>query len=189
MRIYTRQGDQSTTQLIGGHRVSKNHDQINAYGDVDELNAVIGGIVTHLPDDCSDISEEIHRIQIDLFDIGACLATPETIHSSQRYLPEDRIQSLEKAMDRMSCAVPPLNTFILPAGHISAVFSHMARTVCRRSERKVVGLIEKTNPSDRLDDLDMIQTYLNRLSDYCFVLARYLNHRFNVEETIVKRKK
>jgi len=193
MQIYTRKGDNGTTQLIGGQRVSKNHDQVNAYGEVDELNAFIGGILAHLPGDFSTdsaIYDELYHIQLNLFDIGACLAISSKENSKpKKTLTESQIEILEKAIDRMSSDIPPLKAFILPAGHTGAVFSHLARTVCRRAERRVVGLIENSAFSDRHFHFKLIQKYLNRLSDFFFVLARYLNHRLNIDETIVDQKR
>jgi cob(I)alamin adenosyltransferase len=193
MTIYTRQGDNGTTQLIGGQRVSKNNEQVNAYGDIDELNSFIGGILTHISEDSAidaKILDELYHIQMDLFGLGSCLATSEHKNcSSPKHMVENRVESLEKSIDRMSCHLPPFKAFILPAGHASAVFSHMARTICRRAERKVVGLIDSNQLSEKCLEYRFVQQYLNRLSDYFFTLARYLNSCFHVEETIVDQKR
>ncbi|KPA10115.1 ATP:cob(I)alamin adenosyltransferase [Candidatus Magnetomorum sp. HK-1] len=190
MNIYTKQGDNGTTQLIGGQHVSKNHYRISAYGVVDELSAIIGGIGVYIPNDCSYISDELYMIQNDLFDVGTILAAPEqnTFLSAQKLLSEKQVLVLEKAIDRMTANMPPLKAFILPAGHISAVFAHMARTVCRRAERKVVGLIEKEKLSGNPVNYSDVQIYLNRLSDYFFALARFFNYQYKFQEILVGKK-
>ena len=191
MNIYTKQGDKGTTQLIGGKRVSKNNDQIDAYGTVDELSSIIGGIDAHISGDLPEISEELHMIQSDLFYIGTILANPEpkSLKSSKNHLSDKQVIILENAIDRMTVKIPPLKSFILPAGHVSAAFAHMARSVCRRAERKVVGLIEKEHYSDTSGNYFTKELmYLNRLSDYLFVLARFLNYQYKNQEILVTKK-
>ncbi|ETR68933.1 MAG: ATP:cob(I)alamin adenosyltransferase [Candidatus Magnetoglobus multicellularis str. Araruama] len=184
MQIYTKKGDTGMTGLIGNQRVSKNHDRINAYGTVDELNAIISAILLHLSNE-TQLTHDIQFIQIDLFDIGACLATMDQRNIS---LPLDqRIADIEAAIDQMTQTIPPLKAFILPSGHAGAVYSHIARTVCRRAERQVVALIDNMEPSCQSDNYDVILMYLNRLSDYFFTLARYINYRFKVPEQFAGR--
>ena len=170
-RIYTKTGDKGDTGLGDGSRVLKNHPRVAAYGGVDELNAVLGLLVSHhapLPE-----SELLQGIQNDLFDVGADLcvppATDEAAGSRLRVTPEQS-QRLEKAIDRLNAGLDPLRSFILPGGQAAAAWCHMARTVCRRAERDVVALtqLEPVNPE--------VVIYLNRLSDLLFVLSRVYNN-------------
>jgi len=174
MKIYTKKGDTGLTSIIGAHQVPKNDPRLNAYGTVDELNAIIGGVLLHLPEKEALTANEIQCIQKDLFQIGACLAR---IDQRKVSLPLNQsVHHIEKAIDHMTQSLPPLNAFILPSGHAGAVFSHMARTVCRRAEREVVEFIEDLEPELRSENYNLVQMYLNRLSDYFFSLARYINH-------------
>jgi cob(I)alamin adenosyltransferase len=160
MKIYTRTGDQGATSLFGGSRVPKNDPRIEAYGTVDELNSFIGLARSHpLPQSVDDV---LHQVQIDLFEIGARLASPNT----DRFAGVDaaRITELEQAIDAMERELAPLTSFILPGGAPAAAQLHVARTVCRRAERCVVALHD-----------DATIAYLNRLSDYLFVAARFAN--------------
>lgn len=172
MKIYTRTGDAGETSLFGGKRVSKNDPRIEAYGTVDELNAFVGAARASWSQ--SPIDEELAAVQSDLFDAGAQLASP----GSSRFAGVDpaRIESLERAIDRMESDLAPLKSFILPGGSQAAAQLHIARTICRRAERLVVAL----------DDESLATTlrYLNRLSDYLFVAARFANHRHNVDDVI-----
>jgi len=180
MKIYTKNGDTGLTDLIGAQKISKNHERLHAYGTVDELNAIIGGILLHIPDNETLIANEIHMIQNDLFDIGSCLARVDQRKVS---LPlNQRVIQIEQAIDQMTQPLPQLKGFILPSGHTGTVFSHMARTVCRRAERQVVGFIEQLEPDLRSDNYYIVQKYLNRLSDFLFTLARYINYRSGVVE-------
>lgn len=174
MKIYTKTGDKGTTALYGGTRVSKNHTRIEAYGTADELNSFIGLIRDQKIDQRS--SESLLKIQNVIFTIGAMLATPpekETLKSGKKRLNintisiED-IEFLEKEIDVMEQSLEPMTNFILPGGHQTVSFCHIARCVCRRVERLVVCL----NEHEPIDEL--ILSYLNRLSDYLFVLARKL---------------
>jgi cob(I)alamin adenosyltransferase len=166
MKIYTKTGDLGETSLFGGARVRKDDSRIEAYGTVDELNSVIGVARAVWPSSSCDA--QLHAIQSDLFDIGAHLASP----GSSRFAgPEaTRITALEQSIDAMETDLAPLKTFILPGGSLAAAHLHVARTVCRRAERLVVAL--------RDDDAATTAsiTYLNRLSDFLFVAARYANH-------------
>ena len=180
MRIYTRTGDDGQTGLFGGGRVSKADVRVEAYGAVDELNSVLGWVISQKPD--AAVEEELIRVQSDLFTIGAQLATPrEPSRGNKPTIPElgsDRIAALERWIDQMESALPELRAFILPGGVPVAAALHVARTVCRRAERRVVALTEaqEIDPS--------VTVYLNRLSDSLFVAARYVNQRNGRTEQI-----
>lgn len=176
--VYTRTGDKGTTSLVGGERIAKDHIRLNAYGTVDELSSWLGAIATSasLP---ADIHPHILRIQNRLFDLGAYLAT-ESSESNQPLLTgitPDEIRLMEEEIDRMDSQVPPLHAFILPGGSQLAAFAHIARTVCRRAERCVITL-SATAPV-RPEAIE----YLNRLSDYLFVVAKYINAKAGIPET------
>ena len=187
-RIYTGAGDQGQTRLFGGERVSKGHPRVEAYGQVDELNAALGALATGLPPDQAGLQEEIESIQIDLFSVGAWLATTPDSSSieSLEEIDPSRVAALESAIDRMEASLPPLAGFILPGGHQSAAQAHLARTVCRRAERQVVRLCESLDENPATEQIQRIITYLNRLSDYLFVLARTCNRLTESEERIWK---
>ena len=178
MRIYTRTGDAGDTGLFGGGRVPKNHPRVEAYGDVDELNAAIGFArsIEQMP----RIDEVLVPIQRDLFAIGALLATPDREkmrqHLEKARVDEDRITQLEYAIDDGDRELEPLKSFIVPGGSPKAAALHVARTVCRRAERRVVFLAES-------EDLPgVVVIYLNRLSDLLFTLARVANRRAGTGE-------
>lgn len=177
MKIYTKRGDRGKTSLLSGERVFKSHKRIEAYGDVDELNSLLGAIAAVVPPESLDVIEEIHKIQSDLVHMSAWLATSPG-SPSVAYLKEISTHSaraLEEAIDRMEKELPPLKHFILPGGHISSALAHVARTVCRRAERHATFLDEQTSDSITSRQLDEILVFLNRLSDYLFLLARYCN--------------
>lgn len=171
MKIYTKQGDAGETGLFGGERVPKDHPRVAAYGDVDELNASIGLARSLEPQDFED--PLLQAIQRDLFAIGAVLATPDPARLIKALggtgIADPAVAQLEAAIDRHEAALPPLKSFILPGGAPKGAALHMARTVCRRAERSVVGLSRATAVSP------VIGRYLNRLSDLLFVLARAAN--------------
>lgn len=169
MKIYTRTGDDGTTGLIGGSRVKKHNIRLESYGTIDELNSYIGVIRSMQSDQHTDQVLEI--IQNKLFVIGANLATDESISLIKKQLPckKTDIELLEKEMDLMNTELPELRNFILPGGSQAASFCHVARTVCRRAERKIVELSEKAEV-----DANLIK-FVNRLSDYLFVLSRKIN--------------
>ncbi|MGD0308669.1 MAG: cob(I)yrinic acid a,c-diamide adenosyltransferase [Acidobacteriota bacterium] len=171
-RIYTKTGDDGTTGLIGGKRVFKDDLRIEAYGAIDELNAVLGVACAHPLPEC--VRGTIHRIQDDLFSVGANLALPAgTQHGSFNVPPivENQITHLERDIDGCQETLEPLRRFILPGGNAPGALLHLARTVARRAERRCVALArtEEVDPS--------IIRYLNRLSDLCFVLARFVNQQ------------
>jgi cob(I)alamin adenosyltransferase len=177
VKIYTGGGDRGKTSLFSGERVDKSDDRVEAYGDIDELNAVMGALTASLTGDRTSIREEVHGIQKDLMVIGALLATtPDAPHfGSLERIGPDRIRALESAMDRMDLELPPLKSFILPGGSIPAAWAHVARTVCRRAERRIIRLGERGVVDLRLEAVQDLLTYINRLSDYLFMLARYCN--------------
>jgi cob(I)alamin adenosyltransferase len=173
MKIYTKTGDGGETTLFGGARVSKHDLRVIAYGEVDELNAAIGAALANEPTDLEHTLLEL--IQRDLFAIGGQLAspTPEKVAKAlaKAQIDEQRIEAMETAMDAAEAVLPPLTAFILPGGTAKAAALHVARTVCRRAERSVVALhAREAVPS-------IILTYLNRLSDLLFTLARLANQR------------
>ena len=182
MKIYTKTGDKGTTALFGGTRVPKHHIRIESYGTIDELNSHIGLI----RDQAIDLIHKkvLMEIQDRLFTVGAILATdPEkaTLKNGKDRLnipkiSESDIKLLEDNMDNMNAALPPMTNFVLPGGHQTVSFCHIARTVCRRAERL----------ASHLNDLEPFQPetlmYINRLSDYLFVLARKLSHELQAEE-------
>lgn len=175
MKIYTRKGDSGETSLIGGSRVPKNHLRIEAYGTVDELNAFVGLI----RDSAQDRSAEdtLVAIQHQLFTIGSELAAEKGHKMKLPELDQNSIDALEKAMDSMDQDLPALKNFILPGGDLTASHCHVARTICRRAERKVVALAAHESIDEQ------ILRYINRLSDYFFILARFYTHRHNGQET------
>jgi len=177
MKIYTGSGDRGRTSLFSGERVSKSDLRVETYGDVDELNSILGLLLTSLPSKQTGLVEEMRRIQSDLLHIGAWLAiTPGSPVSEElEKITEKHSQTLEKAIDRMAEDLPILRDFLLPGGHISSCWAHMARAVCRRAERRVVELSTAQTGAEDSGELGRIIIYLNRLSDYLFVLARYCN--------------
>ena len=173
MKIYTKTGDQGQTGLFGGPRVSKDHARIEAFGTVDELNSHLGLIRT-LPD-AAVFDAELRRIQCELFDLGAELATPGS--TAERITPA-HVAVLEKLIDEHEATLEPLACFILPTGTPLAAAIHVARTVCRRAERRVVTLaaqLDTTIPANAIE-------YLNRLGDLLFVMGRLANHRAGVAD-------
>ena len=169
LKIYTKTGDKGTTGLFGGVRVAKNDPRIEAYGTVDELNSFLGLARASWPS--SPLDAQLGLVQSDLFDIGAHLAAP----GSDRFPGADpsRLAELESAIDAMESELAPLRNFILPGGCAAAAQLHVARSVCRRAERLVVALGEESSV-----------VYLNRLSDYLFVAARYANLKSGVDDVV-----
>jgi cob(I)alamin adenosyltransferase len=186
MTIYTRRGDTGKTDLFSGERVAKTHPRVEACGAVDELNAVLGGLHTNLREQ-DPLAEEVARIQTELLQLGARLGTrPGTaradgLDADGVGITRAQVETLESAIDRMEDALPPLRGFIVPRGHPSAVWAHLARTVCRRAERRAVQIAEEEK-EERAEDLRQAMVYLNRLSDYLFVLARTCNRLVGVAE-------
>lgn len=191
--LYTRTGDAGTTSLIGGQRIAKNSPRVSAYGSVDELNAMIGLVQAHCTDLDDFVTSTLLTINNTLFNIGAYLATPsatkeattpqEAAASTPSTTPQETaaepdspiaprlLSELEHQIDLLDSSVPQLRQFVLPGGSVAAAHAHVARTVCRRAERDILTLADTgayVHPA--------VLTYINRLSDYLFILARYINH-------------
>lgn len=175
MKIYTKKGDSGDTSLFGGQRVSKSTERIEAYGNVDELNSFVGLVASY------EISKKgadyLQKVQELLFTLGADLATPLSSKTRIDRIGENDIQFLEKAIDEMEKDLEPLKNFILPGGSQPGATLHVARTVCRRAERAAVACQEVDEISDNCIK------FLNRLSDFLFVIARYENKEAGVRET------
>lgn len=180
--LYTRTGDAGTTSLVGGQRIAKNSPRVSAYGALDELNAMIGLVQAHTTDLDDFINSTLLTINRTLFSIGAYLATPSATLSPD---PSDQtistqsappisptlLTELEHQIDLLDSSIPPLKLFVLPGGSVGAAHAHVARTVCRRAEREILTLADTgayVHP--------IVLTYINRLSDYLFALARYINN-------------
>ncbi|MDX1651763.1 MAG: cob(I)yrinic acid a,c-diamide adenosyltransferase [Brumimicrobium sp.] len=176
MKIYTKKGDTGETSLMGGKRVAKNDVRIDSYGTVDELNSWIG--LLRDQNIAEESWKELIEIQDRLFTIGSILATaPEGTKMKLPELKDEDIQFLEECIDRMNESLPEMKSFVLPGGNTTVSYSHIARCVCRRAERLVVAL------NDSGEDIKRVMKYLNRLSDYLFVLARKLTQDTAAEET------
>lgn len=173
MKVYTKKGDKGETSLLGGTRVSKTHLRIESYGTVDELNSHVGMLR-----DLADLrNEELIWIQNKLFSIGSVLAMEKK--ESSWSLPEikaEDIAQLESWMDQMDELLEPMKNFVLPGGHPAVSQAHICRTVCRRVERLIIHL----NENEEIDELNL--AFLNRLSDYFFVLSRWLSKEYRIEE-------
>lgn len=174
--IYTKTGDAGTTSLVGGTRVSKTHIRLESYGTVDELNANLGLLRTYLKDE-RDI-RMMEKIQDKLFAVGSYLATDQSVIGLNKasIVTIADIEELEVEMDFMDNLLPPLSAFVLPGGARSAAVCHICRTVCRRAERQILTVAETCEVNHE------VRTYINRLSDYLFVLSRKLNLSENKEE-------
>ena len=170
-KIYTRTGDDGTTGLGDGSRINKDSPRVNAMGDVDELNSVIGMILTETLSDA--IRKSLTQIQHDLFNIGGELSIPGYV-----LLKQARIDDLEEAIDRLNGELSPLKEFILPGGTKAAAYCHLARTVCRRAERELMQLLHSENVTETS------RKYLNRLSDLLFVMCRIINKEAGVSDVL-----
>lgn len=183
MKVYTKTGDAGQTSLVGGQRVSKACERLESYGNIDELNSHIGMLLTYCTDEADSCF--LLDVQAALFVVGGYLATD----NSQREVRQGNIvtpvmvQAVEQEIDRMQQLLPPLRLFILPGGSRAAAVAHVCRTVCRRAERSIVALVESGAVVD-----EQVSAYVNRLSDYFFVLARKLNADAGVEDTVWRRK-
>lgn len=177
LKIYTKTGDAGNTSLIGGTKVPKSHLRIESYGTVDELNSFIGLVYDQTNDEQSRTI--LKEIQDRLFTIGSSLACDPEKEPKLRLpdLKEEDIQLLEKEIDGMNDQMPVMKSFILPGGHVAVSTTHVARCVCRRAERCCVNMLEHEMPVEPI-----VIKYLNRLSDYLFVLARYTGHKLGVPE-------
>jgi cob(I)alamin adenosyltransferase len=179
-RIYTRSGDKGQTSLVYGKRVAKNDIRVEAYGTCDEVNSMIGMGLSFLNNEIFEgkdtFFEKLHRVQTILFHVGAELATPTDKEVAWK-LKQEHIEELESQIDEWDQELEPLKQFILPSGHSGSSTLHAARTVARRAERTAIG-VEDVNP--------LVVSYLNRLSDFLFVAARFVNKQLGVEERPLK---
>jgi cob(I)alamin adenosyltransferase len=174
-KIYTRTGDDGTTGKADGSRIAKDDGLIAAIGDVDELNSVLATVIVHAPEDFTD---SLHSVQNRLFDIGAELAMTGSDYGPFPGINADDVAKLEQELDALNDKLEPLKEFILPGGCAAAAHCHHARAVCRRAERSLVSV-------NRVQALSAeLMAYVNRLSDYLFVLARSINHTQGVEEIL-----
>lgn len=182
MKVYTKTGDKGQTSLVGDKRVSKCCERLESYGTVDELNSHIGVLITY----CSDRQDAdfLLGVQGNLFVVGGYLATDNSEKDVRQgnIVTDEMILAVEKEIDRVQELLPPLRLFILPGGSRAAAFAHVCRTVCRRAERMILRLVETGAVVD-----DNVTAYVNRLSDYFFVLSRKLNQDNNVEDTVWRR--
>ncbi|RJP77828.1 MAG: cob(I)yrinic acid a,c-diamide adenosyltransferase [Desulfobacteraceae bacterium] len=186
MKVYTKTGDRGKTSLFSGERVLKCHDRVETYGEIDELNSFIGMLLTFLPKEEKQIVSEIQNIQRVLFQIGSWLAvTPDSGYAAQLSpLDPAFIENLEQSIDQMDQALPELHSFILPGGGQAAATAHVARTICRRAERHLIRLVQNEKPLGKKTEerMAITQIYLNRLSDYFFILARYCNMLMDIAD-------
>jgi cob(I)alamin adenosyltransferase len=177
MKIYTRTGDKGETALFAGGRISKGHARLQAYGTVDELNTILGLVLAAGVDD--GLRQALERVQSELFTVGADLATPLTARSKAiERVTADLTKQLEREIDNWDESLPTLKNFILPGGSLAGAFLHQARTVCRRAERWVV-VVQEAEPVNQ-----EALRYLNRLSDWLFVIARVANDRTGYAELV-----
>lgn len=177
MPIYTRTGDKGTTSLFDKTRVLKSNDRVESYGTIDELNSMIGAVIAHLRRSKKQelrIKEELEQIQNDLLEIGSSLANPKSLPIKGLNI---RPADFEKLIDKMTAKIPELKNFILPGGSKAGSLLHIARTIARRAERRIVHLIQT-------EDIDQdVVIYVNRLSDLLFTMARFVNHNEKKKET------
>jgi len=186
MKIYTGTGDHGRTSLFSGERVSKSHGRVQAYGDVDELNSILGALAAAIPSQASGLRSQVQQVQSELFQVGAWLATTSGAPVASRL---DSLaaatERLEGAIDQLQARLDPLHDFILPGGHPDAAWAHVARSVCRRVERCVNSLMQDASANeDPPNNLQQVLVYLNRLSDYLFVLARALNKAAGIADVV-----
>lgn len=167
--IYTRTGDSGTTSLVGGTRIDKDNIRLEAYGTIDELNSHVGLLAAEV--EYAEVLTNLRSIQNLLFDIGAYLATPaDSPYRNEYPVSQATIRALEKIIDTLDSQVPPAHNFVLPGGTHASAQAQVARTVCRRAERRIVTLAREVEVSQS------VTIFINRLSDYLFVLARWLNY-------------
>lgn len=185
--IYTKTGDKGTTSLVGGERVSKTDARLEAYGTVDELNSQMGLLMTYLQTEEDRVV--VGQVQNDLFVVGGYLATDQdhTPLKAQTVVDDEMLESLESAIDAIEGSLPQLRAFILPGGTRGAAVCHVCRTVCRRAERKIVALNNELAEKGKGEIDANVLRYINRLSDFLFVLARKINIIANNDEIIWKK--
>tara|TARA_B100002052_G_scaffold46434_1_gene39293 strand:+ start:3047 stop:3667 length:621 start_codon:yes stop_codon:yes gene_type:complete len=184
-KVYTRVGDSGSTSLVGGQQVFKDNVRIEAYGEIDELNAIIGGCKYEVDskidkyNDLKCISDILYRIQHELFNVGTTLATlPEDLNDNMPCIRDEDITRLENELDKFNQSLPILRSFVLPGGSSINIWLHKARTVCRKAERRCVTLSNNTELEPN------VIRYLNRLSDALFVWSRWANHIEGCEENL-----
>ena len=184
--IYTKTGDKGMTSLVGGQRVSKTDPRLEAYGTVDELNSQLGLLLTFIETD--EDRDVVAQVQNDLFVVGGYLATDsdDTKHQGQTIVSDEMVGMIEAAIDRIDASLPPLRAFILPGGCRGAAVCHVCRTVCRRTERRILELNNRLAEQKNGEIDTNVMHYINRLSDFLFVLARKLNIIANKDEIIWK---
>lgn len=185
MKIYTKKGDAGETALFGGKRVKKTHPRIEAYGTLDELNAQLGVARSFLKQDLQkspsllNLDHQLHRIQSELFSLGAELATPAEQKSPLKNpIAETHVHNLEHSIDEMDQELPPLTQFILPGGSLASAQLHIARTVCRRAERLMVECMTE------IELRELCLAYVNRLSDYLFTASRFVNFKSGEKDVL-----
>ena len=184
--IYTKTGDKGMTSLVGGQRVSKTDPRLEAYGTVDELNSELGVLLTYLEKEEDRLV--VGQVQNDLFVVGGYLATDQSSPNARHQIvvSDEMVSMLESAIDSIESSLPPLRAFVLPGGSRGSAVCHVCRTVCRRAERRILDLNNHLT-SDGNDGIDEnVLRYINRLSDFLFVLARKINIIANKDEIIWK---
>ena len=176
MKIYTRKGDSGRTSLIDGDIVYKHNLSVDAYGTIDELNSFLGLLKDYIKDD--KIKDILNNIQVKLFSIGSILASGKNKNISDKVKIEKKdVEHIELEIDRLNKDLPELKNFVIPGGHKTSSYSHVCRSICRRAERKISELNNKSSVDSN------ILAYVNRLSDFFFVLSRFLKHSDNVSES------
>ena len=176
MKIYTRKGDSGQTSLIDGDMVNKHNLSVDAYGTIDELNSFLGLLKDYIKDD--KIKDILNNIQIKLFSIGSILASGKNQNISEKVKIEKKdVEYIELEIDRLNKDLPELKNFVIPGGHKTSSYSHVCRSICRRAERKISELNNKSSVDSN------ILAYVNRLSDFFFGLSRFLKHSDNVSES------
>ena len=176
MKIYTRKGDSGYTSLIDGDIVNKHNLSVDAYGTIDELNSFLGLLKDYIKDD--KIKDILNKIQIKLFSIGSILASGKNKNISEKVKIEKKdVEYIELEIDRLNKDLPELKNFVIPGGHKTSSYSHVCRSICRRAERKISELNNKSSVDSN------ILAYVNRLSDFFFVLSRFIKYSDNVSES------
>ena len=176
MKIYTRKGDSGQTSLIDGDIVNKHNLSVDAYGTIDELNSFLGLLKDYIKDD--KIKDILNKIQIKLFSIGSILASGKNKNISEKVKIEKKdVEYIELEIDRLNKDLPELKNFVIPGGHKTSSYSHVCRSICRRAERKISELNNKSSVDSN------IMAYVNRLSDFFFVLSRFIKYSDNVSES------
>lgn len=179
MQLYTKRGDFGNTNIIGGRTVPKDSVRVESYGTIDELNSLVGYIVSQMDDTDLEIRQELSQLQHDLFDCGTDLSTPDGLREYK--VQKELVEWIEARIDVYAEEPPVIEKFIIPGGHPVSSLLQVARTVTRRAERIIVALSRETNINP------IVPIFINRLSDYFFALARVVNHRKGIEEPLYER--